>query len=366
MELTAPRQAESSNWIIKNKWLVLIGVIVAGSVIYAYMTNSVVTVAVLASTLRQSTPLILGALCGLIGERSGVVNIGIEGQMLMAAFVAFLSNVYIGNQWLLNLIGAPAGTQLSPVMTFIGLLPAVLIGALTGAALGGLLAFMAVTLRMDQIIAGTVINILAVGMTGYFYVAGLTTQGKLQPIPLGPLADIPLLGPIFFRNGPITYLAIILVFVMHYVLFYTRWGLRTRAVGEHPSAADTVGVNVYKIRYINVILGGALAGLAGAFLTLEGVGTFERLMTNGRGFLALAIMIFGKWTPLGAWGAALLFGFTYAMQTQLQFWGVDLPPQFIGSMPYILTILVLAGFVGRSRAPAASGVPYVKEGAESV
>ncbi len=339
MELTAPRQAQSTNWLIRNKWLTLIGVIIAGSVVYAYATNAVVTTAVLASTIRQSTPLILGALCGLIGERSGVVNIGIEGQMLMAAFVAFLANVYLGNLWL-----------------------ATLIGALTGATMGLLLAFMAVTLKMDQIIGGTVINILAVGLTGYFYAAGLTTQGKFQPIILGPLADIPLIGPIFFRNGPITYLAIILVFVMHYVLFYTRWGLRTRAVGEHPSAADTVGVNVYKMRYINVILGGALAGLAGAFLTLEGVGTFERLMTNGRGFLALAIMIFGKWTPLGSWGAALLFGFTYAMQTQLQFWGVDLPPQFIGSLPYILTIFVLAGFVGRSRAPAASGVPYEKGG----
>ena len=339
MELTAQRQTTSTNWFVKNKWLVLIGVIVAGSVIYAYATNAVVTTAVLASTIRQSTPLILGALCGLIGERSGVVNIGIEGQMLMAAFVAFLANVYIGNLWV-----------------------ATLIGALTGAFMGLLLAWMAVTLKMDQIIGGTVINILAIGITGYFYVAGLTTRGKFQPIALGPLADIPLLGPIFFRNGPITYLAIILVFVLHYVLFYTRWGLRTRAVGEHPSAADTVGVSVYKIRYINVILGGALAGLAGAFLTLEGVGTFERLMTNGRGFLALAIMIFGKWTPLGSWGAALLFGFTYAMQTQLQFMGVNLPPQFIGSRPYILTILVLAGFVGRSRAPAASGVPYEKEG----
>ena len=340
MELTAPRQALSTNWLIRNKWLVLIGVIVAGSVIYAYATNAVVTTAVLSSTIRQSTPLILGALCGLIGERSGVVNIGIEGQMLLGAFVAFLANVYLGNLWL-----------------------ATLIGALTGATMGALLAFMAVTLKMDQIIGGTVINILAVGLTGYFYMAGLTTQGKFQAINFGPLADIPLIGPIFFQgNGPITYLAIILVFVMHYVLFYTRWGLRTRAVGEHPSAADTVGVNVYKIRYINVILGGALAGLAGAFLTLEGVGTFERLMTNGRGFLALAIMIFGKWTPLGAWGAALLFGFTYAMQTQLQFWGVNLPPQFIGSLPYVLTILVLAGFVGRSRAPAASGVPYEKEG----
>ena len=339
MELTAPRREQSSSWLIKNKWLVLIGVIVVGSIVFAYATNDVVTTAVLASTLRQSTPLILGALCGLIGERSGVVNIGIEGQMLMSAFIAFLANVYLGNLWL-----------------------AALIGALAGVTMGALLAFMAVTLKMDQIIAGTVINILAIGLTGYFYIPGLTTQGKFQPIPLGPLADIPLIGPVLFRNPPITYLAIILVFVLHYVLFYTKWGLRTRAVGEHPSAADTVGINVYKMRYINVMLGGALAGLAGAFLTLEGVGTFERLMTNGRGFLALAIMIFGKWTPLGAWGAALLFGFTYAMQTQLQFWGVDLPPQFIGSLPYILTILVLAGFVGRSRAPAAAGTPYEKGG----
>ena len=339
MELTASRPIEKSSWFVRNKWLVLIGLIVAGSIIFAYATNKVVTTAVLASTLRQSTPLILGALCGLIGERSGVINIGIEGQMLLAAFVAFLANVYLGN-----------------------LVLAALIGALAGALMGAFLAFMAVTLKMDQIIGGTVLNILAVGLTGYFYVPGLTTQGKFLPIELGPLVKIPLIGPVLFNNPPMTYLAIILVFVLHYVLFYTRWGLRTRAVGEHPSAADTVGVNVYRVRYYNVILGGALAGLAGAFLTLEGVGTFERLMTNGRGFLALAIMIFGKWTPFGSWGAALLFGFTYAMQTQLQFWGVDLPPQFIGSLPYILTILVLAGFVGRSRAPAASGIPYEKGG----
>ncbi len=339
MELTAQQRKLSTNWFIKNKWLVLIGVIIVGSIIYAYANNRVVTTAVLASTLRQSTPLILGALCGLICERSGVINIGIEGQMLMGAFVAFLANVYFGNLWL-----------------------ALLIGMLTGAVMGLLLAFMSVTLKMDQIIGGTVINILAIGLTGYFYIPGLTTQGKFQPFALGPLADIPLIGPVLFRNPPITYLAIIIVFVLHYVLFYTRWGLRTRAVGEHPSAADTVGINVFKMRYVNVIIGGVFAGLAGAFLTLEGVGTFERMMTNGRGFLALAIMIFGKWTPLGAWGAALLFGFTYAMQTQLQFMGVNLPPQFIGSLPYILTILVLAGFVGRSRAPAAEGIPYEKEG----
>jgi simple sugar transport system permease protein len=175
---------------------------------------------------------------------------------------------------------------------------------------------------------------------------------------LGPLADIPLIGPVLFNNPPLTYLTLILVVVVHYVLFYTRWGLRTRAVGEHPSAADTVGINVYFMRYANVIIGGAIAGLAGAYLTLEAVGSFERDMTNGRGFVALAVMIFGKWTPFGAWGAALLFGLATALQTQLQFFDVQVPHQFVGMLPYLLTIVVLAGFVGRSRPPAASGQPY--------
>jgi len=268
-----------------------------------------------------------------------VINIGIEGQMLLAAFIGFLVNVYTGN-----------------------LLLAVLVGVLTGALLGLLLAFMSVTLKMDQIIGGTVINILALGLTGYFYQVGLTTNGKLQPIPLGPLADIPLIGPVLFNNPPITYATIVLVFVVHYVLFYTKWGLRTRAVGEHPRAADTVGINVFLNRYVNVTIGGAIAGLAGVFLTLEAVGSFERGMTNGRGFVALAVMIFGKWTPLGSWGAALLFGFATAMQTQLQFGGkVNIPHQFIGMLPYVLTIVVLAGFVGRARPPAADGIPYEKE-----
>jgi ABC-type uncharacterized transport system permease subunit len=308
-------------------------------VIVGYIMEPNVTTAVLASTVRQSTPLVLGALCGLLGERTGVINIGIEGQMLMSAFIGFLANVWTGNLFL-----------------------AVLAGILTGAIAGALLAFMSVTLKIDQIIGGTVINILALGLTGYFYTAGLTTKGKLQPIDLGPLANIPLLGPVLFRNPPITYLTIILVFVVHYVLFHTRWGLRSRAVGEHPRAADTVGINVYLMRYVNVIVGGGIAGLAGAFLTLEAVGSFERAMTNGRGFVALAVMVFGKWTPLGSWGAALLFGFASAVQTQLQFGGkVNIPHQFIGMLPYLLTIIVLATFVGRARPPAADGVPYEKE-----
>ena len=313
-------------------WLILaVGV----AIIVLYQQDARVTTAVLASTLRQSTPLILGALCGLLGERSGVINIGIEGQMLMAAFIGFMVSAWTGN-----------------------LLVAALVGVLTGALLGALLAFMSVTLKMDQIIGGTVINILAFGLTGYFYQVGITTSGKLLPIPLGFLADLPLIGPVLFNNPPITYLTLVLVVVVHYVLFYTRWGLRTRAVGEHPSAADTVGINVYFMRYANVIMGGAIAGLAGVYLTLEAVGSFERGMTNGRGFVALAVMIFGKWTPFGAWGAALLFGLATALQTQLQFFDVQVPHQFVGMLPYLLTIVVLAGFVGRARPPAASGQPY--------
>jgi len=271
-------------------------------------------------------------------ERSGVINIGIEGTMLMSAFMAYMFNVWTGN-----------------------LLLAILGGVLTGAIMGLFLAFMSVTLKLDQIIGGSVINIIALGLTGYFYTVGLTTSGKLGSFPLGPLADLPLIGPVLFNNPPITYAAIVLVFVVQFVLFRTKWGLRTRAVGEHPRAADTVGINVYFMRYANVILGAAIAGLAGAFLTLEAVGSFERNMTNGRGFIALAVMLFGKYNPIGAWAAALFFGFTTAMQTQFQFMGFNIPHQFIGMIPYVMTILVLAGFVGRTRVPAADGVPYEKE-----
>ncbi|MCA9923664.1 MAG: ABC transporter permease, partial [Anaerolineales bacterium] len=179
---------------------------------------------------------------------------------------------------------------------------------------------------------------------------------------LGFLADIPLIGPVLFNNPPITYATIIIVFVVNYALFHTRWGLRSRAIGEHPGAADTVGINVHRLRYLNVIIAGGIAGLAGAFLTLESVGSFERGMTNGRGFVALAVMLFGKRTPLGAWGAALLFGFATALQTQLQFGGeIQIPHQFIGMLPYLLTILVLAGFVGRTRDPKALGQVYETE-----
>jgi simple sugar transport system permease protein len=298
-----------------------------------------IIVSVLRATLRQSTPITLGALSGIFCERSGVINIGIEGMMLSAAYAGFMTNVFTGN-----------------------LLLSVAAAVLMGGLMGLLHALLSVTFKVDQIISGTVINILAIGLTGYLYVAGATTEGKLQSIEIPLLSNIPIVGQVLFNNPPITYTAIAMVFITTFVLFRTTWGLRTRAVGEHPGAADTVGINVYRMRYANVIIGGMMAGLGGAFLTLEAVGSFERLMTNGRGFIALAAVIFGKWHPYGAWGAALLFGFTNALQTQLQFSGaLTIPHEFIGMLPYVLTVLVLAGFVGRARPPAAIGQPYETE-----
>jgi len=332
----------TNRWVealYRHRILLGLGALVVIVIAYYYNVNPRATTAVLNAALRHSTPLVLGALCGLMGERAGIINIGIEGQMLLAAFVGFRVTVATGSLAL-------------------GLAAAIL----TGAALGAFLGFMSITLKMDQIIGGTVINILAFGLTGFYYRIGLTIPAKLPTIRLGPLADLDLVGPVLFTNTPIIYITLLLVAVVHYVLFFTRWGLRTRAVGEHPSAADTVGINVHAMRYSNVIIGGALAGLAGAFLSLEAVGTFDRAMTNGRGFVALAVMIFGKWTPIGAWGAALLFGLATAMQTQIQFTGaIDIPHQFIGLLPYVLTIVVLAGFGGRARPPAAIGKPYDTE-----
>ncbi len=326
---------------LKKNWAkYTVGILLIVAILYNYDRDPKVTQAVLASMVRHSTPLVLGALCGLIGERSGIINIGIEGQMLISAFAAFMTTAYTGN-----------------------IIFGVVLGILTGMFMGYLLAIMSIALKLDQIIGGTVLNILALGITSYFYQVGLSMGQKILPIPLGKLADLPLVGRVLFNNPPITYTTFILVFVVHYILFHTKWGLRTRAVGEHPRAADTVGVDVFKIRYVNLIIAGGVAGLAGSFLSLEAVGSFERAMTNGRGFVALAVMIFGRWTPFGAWGAALLFGFASAMQTQINFSGaLDIPYQFISMLPYLLTIVVLAGFVGRSRAPAASGVPYEKEG----
>jgi simple sugar transport system permease protein len=301
-----------------------------------------VLVAMLAISVTRATPLTLGALSGVMSERSGVVNIAIEGIMLAGAFAGFLIGVYTGS------------------------LPLAIVGAVgVGAAMALLHALLSIRFRVDQIISGTVINVLAVGATGYFnrqlFMTGAPPgQAVLAPLKIPLLGDLPVVGRILFEQKPITYAAILLVALVHVVLFHTAWGLRLRAVGEHPLAADTVGVDVHRLRYVAVVAAGGLAGLGGAYFTLESIPHFEPLMTNGRGFIALAAMIFGKWTPLGSLGAALLFGVAEALPVALQIQRIDVPFQLVGLLPYVLTIVVLAGLIGRATPPAAIGVPYVK------
>jgi len=300
------------------------------------------TLSILTVTITQATPITFGALTGICSERTGVVNIGIEGLLLTSAFFGFMVGVYTHN------------------------LAIALAGAVMSSALMALLhALLSITFRVDQIISGTVINILAVGMTGYLNrqlfaqgaPPGLTALPRLN-IPV--LSDLPWIGPILFQQKPLAITAILMVFVVHFALYRTRWGLRTRAVGEHPLAADTVGINVNRLRYVNVVIGGAIAGLGGAFFTLESVPHFEPLMTNGIGFIGLAAMIVGKWTPFGAWGAALLFGVAAAIPTAMQLQSINVPYQLVSLLPYLLTIVVVAGAVGRATPPAADGQPYVR------
>ncbi|HQE99900.1 MAG TPA: ABC transporter permease, partial [Anaerolineae bacterium] len=254
----------------------------------------------LQSTLLRAIPIILAALSGVMCEKSGVVNIGIEGMMLSGAFLAALLGSLTGSQW--------------------GGLLAALFG---GGLMAALLAVLAIKYKVSQVVAGTAINILATGITSYFSSRYLQTNAALnspptfKPIAIPLLSKIPIIGPTLFNHTLVVYLTLILVVVIHVMLNYTRWGLRVRAVGEHPRAADTLGINVFKTRYINVILGGMVAGLGGAYLVLSSVARFDELMTAGKGFIGLAAMIFGNWTPFGALGASLIFGFADSLQTKL-------------------------------------------------
>ncbi len=296
-------------------------------------------VSIITLTLSFATPITLGALSGTFSERSGVVNIGIEGMMLTGAFFGAMVGALTGNVWL-GLIIAP----------FSGI----------GVAL--IHAVLSIYFRVDQIISGTVINIFAFGLTAYLY--SLVFTSSRRNTDSGKLPSIEFkIGLAPFQIGLVSILAIVLIFVAHYIIFYTTWGLRTRAVGENPRAADTAGVNVFKMRYINVLISGFLAGLGGTYFSLQVVGYFKEGMTNGSGFIALAAMIFGKWTPLGAWGAALLFGFCQGLDSALQSWYGQIAwlHTITQALPYVVTIVVLTGFVGRSRPPAAVGVPYVKQ-----
>ena len=300
-------------------------------------------VSLLSITLVTATPLTLAALGGMVCERSGVVNIALEGIMLTGAFVGYAAAFATHNLWL-------------------GVLAAILAGMLIAA----LHAVLSINFLVDQIVSGTVINILAVGITGVFYRNFIESQNTAGPgtlpqwnVPL--LSQIPVLGPIFFQNQFVTYAMLVLIVIVHFTLFHTVWGLRSRACGEHPLAAETAGINVYFVRYVNVIASGALAGLGGAYFSLQQIGNFLPGMTGGRGFIGLAAMIFGHWTPVGAFLASLLFAGSDQVGSRLQsVFHVPIPLQFLGMIPYILTIVVVAGAMGRAIAPAADGKPYKK------
>lgn len=307
---------------------------------------------------RVATPIVFAAFCGVMCERSGVFDIGIEGQMLMAAMVAYAVNLF-SFQWLKGIVDPATAGDIS---RWLALVVAVLSAVLSGA----LHAVVSIKFKADQIISGTVINILAIGITGFLYHKYLAENlppgpGTFPIVTIPLLSKIPILGPILFEQKPLTYAMLILVFVLHYVLFSTPWGLRTRAVGEHPCAADTLGVDVIKNRYVNVLLGGALAGLGGAWFTLEAVDVFNPLMTNGLGFIGLAAMIFGKWTPFGAMLGALIFGLGSSVTSTVSIFRPDIPSQIPQMLPYILTIIVLTGVVGRATPMAAGGKPYEKQ-----
>lgn len=304
----------------------------------------------LQSMLTSATPLTLGAMAGILCERVGIINIAIEGMMLWGAFTAVAAASAFDSMWM-------------------GLLAASLVGGL----MAGLHAILSIRYKVDQIISGTVINILAAGGTRFLKLrllqpAGMNTPGHFEPVQIPYLADIPIIGPILFDNQPTVLIMLLLVVVVNFAIFFTPWGLRMRACGEHPRAADTVGVHVNRMRYISVILGGLIAGIGGAYFSLGEVGSFEDNMTRGQGFVALAAMIFGNWNPTGGFLAALLFGFADALQVKMQilepvlpFINQSIPPEFLQMAPFILTIIVVAGVVGRVMPPAAEGQPYEKE-----
>ncbi|MCJ8013303.1 ABC transporter permease [Paenibacillus sp. KQZ6P-2] len=303
------------------------------------------------TTLVFSTALIFAALGGIFSERSGVINIGIEGLMTFGAFAAGVATFYAEN----------AG--MGAASPYIGLLAAVVMGIIASL----IHAVASITFKADQVVSGVVINFLAAGSTLYmvkllFDGAGETPLLKegLDKWAVPLLSKIPIIGEGLFNNYPTTYLAIILVLVSFYVLYKTSFGLRLRAVGEHPSAADTVGVKVQRMRYIGVIVSGALAALGGATITLTTTSTFSHNTISGQGFIAIAAMIFGKWNPLGAFGAAVFFGFSQAIGNYFQLfsWSKDIPQEFIYMLPYVLTVVVLVAAVGKSSAPAALGEPY--------
>ncbi len=317
---------------------------VFGFLVWAAADKSLNLAGLVSTTLSKAVPITFGALSGILCERAGVVNIGIEGMMLAGALVGALVGSVTQNLWL-------------------GLLAAMLMGMFMAL----IHAWLSIKYKVNQIVSGTVINIFATGLTSYISAKflqsneALNNPGLFQPFNIPGLVNIPFFGSILFRNNLFVYMLFIFLIVLQVALFNTRWGLRVRAVGEHPKAADTLGINVIRTRYLSVMLGGLMAGFGGAYFTLGSVGRFDEVMTAGRGFIGLAAMIFGNWTPFGSFGAGLLFGFADALATRLAILRIPIPSQFLLMAPYIATMIVLAGVVGRSQGPAADGVPYEKE-----
>jgi ABC-type uncharacterized transport system permease subunit len=318
---------------------------VAAFLIWAAKGSSFNLVGMLNGTVGRAVPIALAAMCGVISERAAVINIAIEGIMLMAALTAVVSATLSHS-----------------------LIVGVIVAILTGAIIAAVHAVLVIRFKVDQIVSGVAINIFGAGMTSFIsnrYLEAnidlLNNSGTYKVISIPLLSKIPILGPILFQNSPIVYLALILVILMQILLFYTPWGLRTRAVGEHPRAADTLGINVFLMRYVNVIIGGMMAGLGGAYFTIGSVGRFDQNMTAGKGFIGLAAMIFGNWTPIGAFLSSLLFGFADSLQVKMQILSVPIPTEFLQMAPYIVTIIVLTGIVGRAIPPAADGTPYEKQ-----
>jgi general nucleoside transport system permease protein len=298
----------------------------------------------LQGTLNDSIPIMLGALTGVVCSRSGVINVGIEGQLLLGAFTAAIVTSVTGSLWL-----------------------GLVCGGLAGSLVGVLLAIFAIGYRVDQVVLGVVLNTLVLGLTGYLfddlmvpYQNTLNSPSTFAAVKIPLLGDIPIIGPVFFDSTVFLYLTYLALASVQVGLFSTRWGLRTRAIGEHPVAADTVGINVIAMRYRNVIAAGVIAGIGGAYFTIGSVGSFGADITSGEGYIALAAMIFGRYTPIGAIGAALLFGFTTQLQSIMSTLNTPIQSNLLLAAPYVVTIIVLAGLVGKVRGPRAEGIPYIK------
>lgn len=305
--------------------------------------SNVISLALFTATIRSATPILFPALAGIFSERAGVLNIALEGVMLISAFTAVVGSYYTGSAWL-------------------GVLCAVVAGVLTSL----IHAFMCINLRADQAIVGTGINILGAGLPSFLLLKLFGSQGispivtRIPEMRVPILADIPIIGPILGEQSPLVYIALLMVPISYFVLFKTSFGLRLRAVGENPHAAETVGISVFGRRYAGVIISGVLAALGGAFLSVSYLAQFVKLMTAGRGFIGLAAMIFGRWNPWGALFACLLFGFADALQAAAQAANVPVAPQLLRMLPYVLTIVALIGAMGRAAPPAYVAKPYEK------